>query len=392
MKIKNMLMAPGLAAVLAVAACGGPEDFAAVLDDAVAKGLPGVALYVRADDGGVWTGHAGVSSIEDGTPLGADDKFLAFGVAQPFLAVTVMQMADEGLFSLDDTVPSLAGLDLVYEVPNVQKITLRHALRHTSGVFDYVETFGFQQAFLGENFDPDRVWTPLETLSFVSGRGYRPTFGPGESLEFSNSNTTLLGVAVEAVAGRSLGEELQDRIFDPLAMTSTRFGGADGLVPGYATLAANVVDYGIGAEIPEARAGLLNLSGVDPSWAWAAGGIVTTIADLGGFSEALFAGDLLSPDSQQALTDFQPPSWTRADDEVMEFSLGLMRRQTDGGPAIGHEGAGNGFESMMYRFPDLGITMVAVTNSSGQRATLEMVLQGVIDLVRKGDNAALFGG
>jgi CubicO group peptidase (beta-lactamase class C family) len=72
--------------------------------------------------------------------------------------------------------------------------------------------------------------------------------------------------------------------------------------------------------------------------------------------------------------------------------LGLMRRETDGGPAIGHEGAGAGFQSMMYWFPDLGIIMVAVTNSSGQKATLELVLQGVIDLVRNGDNAALFGG
>ena len=175
-------------------------------------------------------------------------------------------------------------------------------------------------------------------------------------------------------------------------MTSTRFGGADGVVPGYVTLPANVLEYGIGAELPESRDGLLNLSGVDPSWAWAAGGIVTTIGDLAGFSEALFTGELLSPDHQQALIDFQPPSWTRSDDQVLDFSMGLMRRQTDGGPAIGHEGAGAGFESMMYRLPDLGITIVAVTNSSGQKATLESVFQGVIDLVRNGDRAALFGG
>jgi D-alanyl-D-alanine carboxypeptidase len=392
MNLNKMLLAPGLSAVLAVAACSGPEDFSAVLDDAVAKGLPGVSLYVRSDDGAVWIGQAGVSSVEDGTPLKRDDKFLAFGVAQPFMAVTVMQMADEGLLSLDDTVPVLAGLDLVYKVPNVQKITLRHALLHTSGVFDYVETFGFQQAFLGSEYNPDRIWTPAETLSFISGRGYRPSFGPGERLEFSNSNATLLGVAVEAVSGRTLGEEFQDRIFDPLGMTSTRFGGADGLIPGYVSLPANVVEYGIGSKLSEARDGLFNLFGVDPSWAWAAGGIVSTITDLAGFSKALFAGELLSPDHQQALIDVQPPSWTRADGVVMEFSMGLMRRQTDGGPAIGHEGAGAGFESMMYRLPDLGITMVAVTNSSGQKATLELVFQGVIDLVRSGDRAALFGG
>ena len=126
MKIKKLLIAPGLATVLAVAACGGPEDFAGVLDAAVADGLPGVALYVRSDDdGAVWIGHAGVSSIENATPLTADDKFMVFGATQPFMAVTVLQMADEGLLGLDNTVPQLAGLELVYDVPNVQRITLR---------------------------------------------------------------------------------------------------------------------------------------------------------------------------------------------------------------------------------------------------------------------------
>ena len=393
MKIKKLLIAPGLATVLAVAACGGPEDFAGVLDAAVADGLPGVALYVRSDDdGAVWIGHAGVSSIENATPLTADDKFMVFGATQPFMAVTVLQMSDEGLLGLDNTVPQLAGLELVYDVPNVQRITLRHALRHTSGVFDYVETFGFQEAFLGPEHDPDRIWTAQETLAFVSGRGYRPSFSPGDGVEFSSSNATLLGVAIEAVSGRTLGEELQSRIFDPLGMTATSFGNADGMVPGYVALAPNMLDYGIGADLAQARAGLLNLSGVDPSWAWAAGAIVTTLGDLAGFAQALFAGELLSPDRQDALVDFQPPSWVRADDLEMDFGLGLMRRQTEGGPAIGHEGAGSGFQTMLYRLPDLGITMVAMTNSSGQKATLESVFQGVIDLVRTGDRAALFGG
>ena len=392
MDFHKTLLGPAFAAAVTLGACGAPADFAEVLEDAVEKGLPGVALYVRSDDGAMWIGQAGVSSIEDGTPLGADDKFLIFGAAQPFIAVTVLQMADEGLFGLDNTVPSLGGLEAVYEVPNVQRITLRHALRHTSGVFDYAETFGFQEAFLGPDHDPDRMWTPLETLSFVSGRGYRPAFSPGEGVEFSSSNATLLGVALEGASGRPLGEELQERIFSPLGMTATRFGGSDGLIAGYVELEANILDYGIGADFPERRAGLVELSGIDPSWAWAAGGIVSTLGDVAAFAEALFAGELLSRDRQSLMFDFQPPSWVRADGQKLEFGLGLMRRQTEFGPAIGHEGAGAGFQTMLYRLPDLGITMVAMTNSSGQKITLEAVFQDVIELVGTGDRAALFGG
>ncbi len=379
-------------AAVTLGACGAPADFSEVLENAVAKGLPGVALYVRSDDGAVWVGQAGVSSIENGTPLAADDKFLIFGAVQPFIAVTVLQMADEGLLGLDNTVPSLGGLEAVYEVPNVQRVTLRHALRHTSGVFDYVETFGFQEALLGPEQDPDRIWTPLDTLAFVSGRGYRPSFSPGDGVEFSSSNATLLGVAVEGVTGRPLGEDLQERIFSPVGMTATRFGGSDGVIPGYVALEPNVLDYGIGADFPERRAGLVELSGIDPSWAWAAGGIVSTLGDLAAFTEALFAGELLSPDRQSLMFDFLPPVWVRGDGEVMAFGLGLMRRQTEFGPAIGHEGAGAGFQTMLYRLPDLGITMVAMTNSSGQKITLEAVFQDVIELVGTGDRAALFGG
>jgi D-alanyl-D-alanine carboxypeptidase len=379
-------------AAITLGACGAPADFSEVLEDAVAKGLPGVSLYVRSDEGVVWVGQAGVSSIENGTPLAADDKFLIFGAAQPFLAVTVLQMADEGLLGLDNTVPSLGGLEAVYEVPNVQRITLRHALRHTSGVFDYVETFGFQEALFGPEHYPDRIWTPLDTLAFVSGKGYRPSFSPGDGVEFSSSNATLLGVAVEGVTDRSLGEELRKRIFLTAGMTATRFGGSDGLIPGYVALEQSVLDYGIGADFPEPREGLIEVSGIDPSWAWAAGGIVSTLGDLAAFAEALFAGEFLSSDRQSLMFDFLPPVWVRGDGEVMDFSLGLMRRQTEFGPAVGHEGAGAGFQTMLYRLPDLGITVVAMTNSSGQKITLEAVFQDVIELVGTGDRAALFGG
>ena len=387
---------PAFAVALALGACGGPADFTEVLDRAVERGLPGVALYVRADDGAVWIGQSGVSSIEDATPLRADDRFRIFGATQPFVAVTVLQLADEGRLGLDNTVPQLAGLDLVYEVPNVERITLRHALRHASGLFDYAETFGFQEALLGPDADLARKWEPAELLSHISGRGYRPPFAPGEGAEFSASNPTLLGIAIEGVAGRTLAEELRDRIFVPLGMTAAYLSGAEGVedtaIPGYVALEENVLAYGIGASLPQARPGLVNFSSVDASWTWAAGGIVTTLGELSAFAEALLAGELLSPDRQQAMFDFRPPSWVRADGEELEFGLGLVRRQTAGGPAIGHEGAGGGFETMLYRLPDLGLTFVAMTNSSGQDITLEAVFQDVIELVRAGDPAALFGG
>jgi hypothetical protein len=96
----------------------------------------------------------------------------------------------------------------VPDYPGASGITLRQAMTHTSGVFDYADNL----IFLNEAIEhPERVWKPEELLPYAASQD--PYFAPGEGFHYSNTGYIFAGMAVEAVTGRRLSEE---RILFPL--------------------------------------------------------------------------------------------------------------------------------------------------------------------------------
>jgi D-alanyl-D-alanine carboxypeptidase len=131
---------------------------------------------------------------------------------------------------------------------------------HTSGLFDYSEDDAHTQAAIA---DPGRRWSPHELLSvaFV----HPPLFRPGTSWFYSNTNYVVLGLLVEAVTGRPLGQELQARIVDPLQLLATSFdvdaGIHDPFAHGY---------IGPHPGLPIAAGTLLDITTLlSPSFVWA---------------------------------------------------------------------------------------------------------------------------
>ena len=138
-------------------------------------------------------------------------------------------------------------------------------------------------AFFGPGADWSRVWTPPELLAYADGARHAPYFAPGQGVAYANTNYVLLGLLVEAATGRPFRDELRDRILGPLALdrTSLEEGAAlpEDVVNGYQLREGQPVD----------------VSAVNLTWAWAAGGVVSTVADLVRFARAVFGGELLSP-------------------------------------------------------------------------------------------------
>ena len=96
-------------------------------------------------------------------------------------------------------------------IPNVEQITIRHLLTHTSGVYDYF--IGADSSFWmtpspGEDADWSRVWTPQELLAYVDGTAKPPTSTPGQGVNYSDTGYILLGLIVEQASGRSFAEQL----------------------------------------------------------------------------------------------------------------------------------------------------------------------------------------
>ena len=115
------------------------EQMQAILDQAVPMGTPGAAMYVETDEGQVWVGAAGVSNLETGDALAADDKFWIYSSSKTFVATVVMQLVEEGTLSLDSSIGDWLEPSLFASVPNGESVTIRMLLNHTSGIYDFVQ-------------------------------------------------------------------------------------------------------------------------------------------------------------------------------------------------------------------------------------------------------------
>ena len=351
----GLLLAPALAFQPAPAASAtpfsGPDSPDSLLAAGVAGGVPGIVL--RVDRGGVplFSGAAGVASQEGRTPVQEADRFRIYSIAKTFAATIVLQLVDEGVLSLEDTVRRWLDGPTVGHIPHVESITLRQLLTHSSGIYDYQDEADspfYVDAFFGPGADWTRVWTPPELLAYADGARHAPYFEPGQGVTYANTNYVLLGLIVEAATGRPFRDELRDRILRPLALhhTSLEEGAA---------LAADVVQ---GYQRQEGQ--LVNVSAVNLTWAWVAGGVVSTAADLARFARAVFDGELLSPASHQAMFTFSPGTWGR-----LEFGMGVYRTQSPNGELIGMDGGGAGGNSTMTRLPEADVTVVVLANVAG---------------------------
>lgn len=100
---------------------------------------------------------------------------------------------------------------------------------------------------------------------------------------YSNTNYILAGLLIESITGNPAAAEVQRRILRPLMLTGTSFPGPDPTIHGPHS----------GAYF--APFGVRDLSEFNMSWAWMAGEMIGTTADLNSFFRALLGGDLLSP-------------------------------------------------------------------------------------------------
>jgi D-alanyl-D-alanine carboxypeptidase len=98
-----------------------------------------------------------------------------------------------------------------------------------------------------------------------------------------------------------------------------------------------------------------DVTDASPSWAWAAGGAISTVNDLIIWAKADATGQLLSPQTQkERLTWVSPPP-------SPEVQYGLAIAEFDGS-LIGHDGQIPGFNSFVAYNPQKDETIVVATN------------------------------
>jgi D-alanyl-D-alanine carboxypeptidase len=343
-----------LAAVVALglpgrahAATAAPPALGQALDRLVADGVPG-AIALERHDGEEWHAASGVADLATQEPISPGDRYRIGSITKGFVSTVVLQLVAERRLSLDDTVEQwLPGV-----VPNGAAITVRELMNHTSGLYDYVDP----PFYLGLLHDPLKTWQPLELVRLAVA--HPAMFAPGAGWSYSNTNYIVLGLIVAAVQKRPAAQQMASpaievyrRIIGPLGLRHTSFPLTDPDIRGphaHGYLIDPPPEWGLPAVLDTTR--------INPSMAWAAGAIVSTLDDVADFHRALFTGRLLDPEQQRALET----TVVAAPD--VDYGLGVLKLQTPCGTAWGHDGGMPSAVNISLTSPDGARQAVLMVN------------------------------
>ena len=351
------VLAVPVAAAIALGAVGGAASAAPSKGEAeslksraqglVEAGYP-AALAAVSDSKGESAGVAvGKGNLETGQAPPMDGEVRVGSASKTFVAVVVMQMVQEGKVGLDEPIETyLPGL-IRGEGVDGSKITVRQLLQHTSGLPEYTDTYLSSRAAQSENMQ--HYVPPRDLLGTALGKP--AAFEPGAQWKYTNTNYIVLGMLIERVSQRPVGEQIDERIVKKLGLSHTYFPA-----PGEEKIrGTHPQGYHLSA-----GGKLEDITEMDPAWAWAAGAMVSTPSELNTFFQAVFDGRLLTQASIDEMKKGVDVDSSELPGAV--YGLGLIGRSLScGGTAWGHGGDIAGYHTRGGVGPDGTAVTVAVT-------------------------------
>lgn len=324
------------------------SDPTAKIDALAAKHLAepgGVGLSIAIAQRGkvVLAKGYGLADAEFDVPANDQTMFRIGSVTKQFTAALVMRLVEQKKLALDD--------ELARYVPDFplqgRKVTIEQLLQHTSGIKSYTD--------IGEEWR--KVWplelTHAELLALVQDAPF--DFEPGTDWRYNNTGYYLLGMVIEKVTGKSYAEELQAMVA-PLGLTRTRYDSNRDLIKNRA--------QGYGLEGKR----LVNDQMIGMAQPGAAGGIVSTAADLVHWQMALGSGKVVRPESFARMCT--PTVLPNGRDTG--YGFGLSMDEWADKARVQHGGGIFGFNSMLFWLPSEDLHVAVISNgepvSSGDLA------------------------
>lgn len=310
--------------------------------------FPGGILHVRSPRLGAWTGAAGLGRVAPPAPMRTGDRFRGGSIVKMFVSSAALQLVERRRLSLDDRLPDLLPASVVDRFPTAGGVTVRMLLSHRSGIPEWESDA--VDAELARN--PTKIWRVSEFLDLAAAQP--PLFAPGTAFSYSNTNYILLGLIIDRTGGRAWREQVTRRVIEPLRLTHTYLPA-----PGHPSIRG---PHAHGYAEFEGR--FADITRVDPSFAGSSGAaaLVTTVADLARFLDALFAGRLFR--SRQTLRQMLTFAPAQGEGGLIGYGLGVERRALPGGvDLVGHLGGAPGYRSYVGRMHPSGATIALALNT-----------------------------
>ena len=302
------------------------------------KNLPGVLVGVSVPGEGDYVSAQGTANLDTGTGPQPNDQFRIGSVTKTFVATAILQLVDQGKLSKSDTLSKWYP-----DFPNADEITIDDLLRMRSGIPDY-----WDEETLKHYYD-----NPLESVTnediieaaAAEAEQFEP---PDQETKYTDTNYNILGAILEKVSGNDIATQIDRGITGPLGLDNT-FYPTNNELPG------NLHGYGLNPQSGEFEDKTI----LNPAPADGAGAMISNLSDLGVWSRAVYNGDLLNPETQQARLKTQ-----RA--EGVPKSSGYGEGIAKLGKLWGHGGTISGFSTDMWYMPEEDATIVISVNRSDE--------------------------
>lgn len=303
-------------------------------------------------------------STNMGPEVGNTWHFRTASVTKTFTAASIMLLHQQGKLNIDDKITdNIPGTNTPYvpitsdfDIPYKDRITIRTLLMHRAGVFDVTNSplpdtvpppLGGQvylEYILG--LDPNHQFT-FDELVGINARYQLSYFEPDSNYHYSNTGYSILGKIIERVSGRSYADFVRESLLVPngLSETSVPVDAFDNTLP------EPFVD-GFNWD----GATLANVTVSNMSGNIAEGNIITTPKDLAVWGSNLMHGKAgLNSTIVEMMKYGLPTSATG----TTTYGLGIMHPPTLG---YGHNGAHEGYLTLMFYRPDTDVTFVLFAN------------------------------
>ena len=213
------------------------------IDDGI---LPGAVVAIARRGKVVYFKAFGYRDKDAGVAMTTDSIFSSASMTKPMTAVVALQLYEQGSLLMDDPLSrhfpkfadqKVAVLDdskdaIVGKVPATRPILMQDLFRHTSGLaYGNTGTTAVNKLYPLSSNASARSLTGAELLDTLAGLPLHHQ--PGAQWQYG-FGLDVLGLAVERLEGKSLGQAMNTSLWGPLGMTDTGFVVSADRVPRYA--------------------------------------------------------------------------------------------------------------------------------------------------------------
>jgi D-alanyl-D-alanine carboxypeptidase len=296
---------------------------------------PGVCAHVACPTLGLsWSGAAGTVARGSDRTLTPAHTFRIASNTKTYVAAAVLRLVEMGRLRLDDTLadllPAPAAAPLRADGYDLEAMTLRQVLSHTSGLGDHSAGERYAEAIMS---NPQQAWTALEQVQRCA-EWAEPVGRPGERYVYSDTGYIILGLVIERLTDQDLGVAVRQLLdYRALGLTVTYWEYMEDPPAGAGPRAhqyygdRDVTDWNASFDL------------------YGGGGIVTDVSELARFMRELLQGRVLHHQATLA---------AMTGDGTAPYRLGLMCMEMGGHLAWGHQGFWNTFA---YHVPALDLTV-----------------------------------